>query len=55
MVVNTVRLAASQFSKINRPIFFQFQTIWNCKTEVTVEENLSHRLRYDLAELRGNS
>ena len=22
MVVNTVRLAASQFSKINRPIFF---------------------------------
>ena len=55
MVVSTVRLAASQFSKINKPIFFRFQTVCSCKTQVTVEKNLSRRLRYDLVQLEGNS
>ena len=55
MVVNTVRLAASQSSKISRPIFFWFQTVCSCKTEVTVEKNLSRRSRYDLVQLEGNS
>ena len=50
-VVNTVRLVASQFSKINRPIFFWFQTVCSCKTQVTVEKNLSPSLRYDLVQL----
>ena len=46
MVVNTstVRLAASQFSKINRPIFFWCQTVCSCKTQVTAEKNLSPSL-----------
>ena len=55
MVVNTVRLAASQFSKINRPMFFWFQTVCSCKTRVTAEKNLSSSLRYDLLQLEGNS
>ena len=55
MVVNTVRLTASQFSKINRPIFFWIQTVWSCKTQMTVEKNLAHRLRYDLVQLSGVS
>ena len=45
MVVNTVRLVASQFSKINQPIFFWFQTVCSCKTQVTAEKNLSPSLR----------
>ena len=49
---HTFRLAASQFSKINRPIFYWFQTVCSCKTQVTVKKNLSHRLRYDLVQLR---
>ena len=53
MVANTVRLAASEFSKINRPIFFRLQTVWSCKTQVTAKENLAHRLRYDLVQLKG--
>ena len=55
MVVNTVRLAASQFSKTKRPIFFRFQTVCSCKTQVTAEKNLSRRLRYDLVQLEENS
>ena len=55
MVVNTVRLAASQFSKINRPIFFWFQTGWSCKSQMIVEKSHAHRFRYDLVQLRGNS
>ena len=46
---------ASQFSKINRPKFFLFQTVCNCKTQVTVEKNVPHLLKYDLVQLRGNS
>ena len=53
MVVNTVKLAASQFSKINRRIFFWFQTVCSRKTQVTVEKNLSRRLRDDLVQLEG--
>ena len=55
MVVNTVRIVASQFSKINSPMFFWFQTVCSCKTLVTVEKNLSQRLRYDLVPIIGNS
>ena len=55
MVVNTVKLAVSQFSKTHRSIFFLFQTVYSCKTEVTVEKNRSRRLRYDLVQLEGNS
>ena len=55
IVVNTFRLAASQFSKIKRPVFFWFQIVCSCKTQVTVEKNLLDRLRYDLVQLRGNS
>ena len=55
MVVNIVRRTASQFSKINRLIFFRFQTVCSCKTQVTVEKNLSPSLRYDLVQLEGNS
>ena len=54
MVVNTVRLAVSQFSKINRPIFFLFQTVCSCKTQVAVEKNLSPSW-YDLVQLEGKS
>ena len=52
MVVNTVRLAASQFNKINRPIFSDFKTVCSCKTQVTAEKNLSPSLRYDLVQLK---
>ena len=45
IIVNTVRLVASQFSKINWPIFFWFQTVCSCKTPVTAEKNLSPSLR----------
>ena len=55
MVVNTVRLAPSQSSKISRPIFFWFQTVCSCKTEVAVDKNLSRRSSYDLVQLEGNS
>ena len=51
MAVNTVRLAASQFSIINRPFFFLFQTLCSCKAQVTVEKNLLPSLRYDLVQL----
>ena len=52
MVVNTVRLVASQFSKINRPIpVFLISNCVSCKTQVTVENNLAHGLRYDLVRL----
>ena len=55
MVVNTVELPASQCSKMNRPILFWFQTVCSCKTQVTVEKNLSPSLRYELVQLEGNS
>ena len=56
MVVNTVRLEASQFSKINRPVFFLILNRMQLYvTHVTVEENLSPSLRYDLVQLEGNS
>ena len=41
MIAYTVRLAASQLSKINRPIFFWFQTVCSYKTQVTAEKTLS--------------
>ena len=55
MVVNAVSLEASQFSKIDRPIFFRFQNVCSCKTQVTLENNLSPSLRYDLVQIEGNS
>ena len=50
MVVNTVSLVSSQFSKINRSILFLFQTVCSCKTRVTVEKNLSPSLRYGVVQ-----
>ena len=48
MVANTVILAASQLSKINRPTFSDFKPYAAaCKTQVTVEKDLSPNLRYD--------
>ena len=54
MVVNTVRLADSQSNKINRPIFFWFQTVCNCKAQLTAEKNLSPSLRYDFGIVRNS-
>ena len=45
----------SQFSKMNRPIFFLFQIVCSCKTQVTAQKNLSPSLGYGLVELEGNS
>ena len=38
--LNTVRFAASQFNKINRPVFFWFQTVCSCKTQATADKIL---------------
>ena len=55
MVVNTVRLAASQFSKINSQSFSDFKLYAAVKTQVTVEKNFSPSLRCELIQLEGNS
>ena len=45
-----------QFKYFNdKTVAFNNQMSKSCKTQVTVEKNLSRRLRYDLVQLEGNS
>ena len=53
MVVNTVRLAASQLSKVNRPIFFLFQALYSCKTRVTAEKKTISSFEVRFSIVRG--